>query len=124
MRHYPGIDHNESVFTRCVVLGKCDNLHGILQEATGLRRRRVSLQGHPFYCLEVVLKEGRDLVIKDNCGRSTADELFQSFHTLIVLLYYYNNITYFDNLLSVCIYKLTHFSCVKKTTLTQSNIII
>ena len=47
----------------------------VLQEMTGLRRRRASLQDHPFYCLEVVLKEGRDLVIKDNCGQSTSPYL-------------------------------------------------
>ncbi|XP_064650930.1 multiple C2 and transmembrane domain-containing protein 1-like isoform X5 [Lineus longissimus] len=39
-------------------------------EAGVLRQRMNALRSHPFYQLEIVLKEGKDLVVRDSCGTS------------------------------------------------------
>ena len=40
----------------------------VLQESSTLRHRHKELRTHPFFMLEGILKEGRDLVIRDSCG--------------------------------------------------------
>ena len=39
-----------------------------LQEATSRAQKDSLFRAHPFYQMDVVLKEGRDLVIRDSCG--------------------------------------------------------
>ena len=42
----------------------------VLQEAATIRQRHAALRAHPFFQMDVILKEGRDLVVRDSCGRS------------------------------------------------------
>lgn len=41
------------------------------QEAATLRQRHNALRAHPFFVMDIVLKEGKDLVVRDSCGESS-----------------------------------------------------
>ena len=47
----------------------CDKKNCLFQEATSKAQRDNTFRAHPFYQMDVVLKEGRDLVIRDSCGK-------------------------------------------------------
>ena len=42
----------------------------VLQEAAAVRQRHAALRAHPFFQLDIILKEGKDLVVRDSCGTS------------------------------------------------------